>query len=477
MLHLCSAVRSGVPPVLSARLAKAECLAAPSIGDWIMRDKSIAVLAYALFTLTTATLFLRPSELFIGIAEWPIYEVLILSTLVLTHQSIQGHFRWYYLQRQPVTLCVVGVFLAVIVSHLSHIYLTGAIEGGTLFLKTLIYFGLLVTVVNSPTRLRGFMMTVAICATTMVALCVLDYFEIFDFEFIQHLDDYDGVNDEDEVQTILRMRGTGIFQDPNDLAAVIVVAGILCTYFLADESFDNLRFGWLIPLAVLVVGLLCTKSRGGLLATGVAGLAFIIVKYGGKVATISAVLGCCLLPLVAGRQTEVDLEDGTGQDRIQLWRDGFDAIKSPDLLFGVGQSNYADVAGLVAHNSYIHAYVELGVVGGTMFFGCFFFAALQLYRMVRIPEGVTNPELLRMRPFLVALLTGWATALFSLSRCYVVPTYLVLGTCAAYLNLIWIHTESGEPLVIWNRGHLLRLVSASACTFTGLYVFTALMAR
>jgi len=112
-----------------------------------------------------------------------------------------------------------------------------------------------------------------------------------------------------------------------------------------------------------------------------------------------------------------------------------------------------------------------------MFFGCFFFAALQLYRMVRIPEGILSGELLRMRPFIVSLLVGWATALFSLSRCYVVPTYLVLGTCAAYLNLVWIHTESGEPLVIWNRGHLLRLVSASACTFTSLYVFTAIMAR
>src|SRR5580704_6064790 len=94
----------------------------------IMRDKSIAVLAYALFTLTTATLFLRPSELFIAFADWPIYETLILSTLVLTYQSMQGHFCWYYLQRQPITLCVVGMLCAVIVSHLQHIFLGGAID-------------------------------------------------------------------------------------------------------------------------------------------------------------------------------------------------------------------------------------------------------------------------------------------------------------------------------------------------------------
>ncbi len=442
-----------------------------------MRDKSIAVLAYVLFTLTTATLFLRPAELFLWLADTPIYETLILATLILTFQSMQGHFNWFYLQRQPVTLCVVGILIAIAVSHLQHVYIGGAIDGSTLFLKTLIYYGLLVTIANSPSRLRGFLLTVAICSTAMVTLCVLDFFEIIDFEFIQHLDDFDGITDEDEVLTVLRMRGTGIFQDPNDLAAVIVVAGILCMSFLTDKSLGNLRFGWLVPLGILFVGLLCTKSRGGLLATAVSGLTFIIIQYGGKRAIAAAILGCCLLPFMAGRQTEVDLEDGTGQDRFQLWRDGFDAIKSPDLLFGIGQSNYGDVAGLVAHNSYIHAYVELGVIGGTMFFGCFFFAGLQFYRMVRIPDGILSAELLRMRPFVVALLVGWGTSLFSLSRCYVVPTYLVFGTCAAYLNLVWIHTESGEPLVIWNRGHLVRLYSASAVTFAGLYVLTAIMVR
>ena len=442
-----------------------------------MRDKSVAVFAYALFVLTTATLYLRPAELFFWMAEWPIYEVLILSTLVLTHQSIQGHFHWYYLQRQPITLCVVGILLAVVASHAQHMYLGGVIDSGTLFLKTIVYYGLLVTIVNSPSRMRGIMLTVAICATTMVTLCVLDFFEIFDFEFIQHLDDFDGITDDEEVKTVLRMRGTGIFQDPNDLASVIVLAGVLCAYFLMEKSFAWLRFGWLIPMSMLLTGLICTKSRGGLLATAMAGLTLIILRYGGKVAVAASIFGACLLPLIAGRQTEVDLEGGTGQDRIQLWRDGFDALKSPDLFFGVGQSNYAEYAGLVAHNSYIHAYVELGVIGGTFFFGCFFFAAIQLYRMVRIPDGIVNEDLLRMRPYIVAMLVGWGTSLFSLSRCYVVPTYLVFGICSAYLNLVWIHTQSGEPLIIWNRNYLFRLTACSAATFVGLYVFTAIMAR
>ena len=141
----------------------------------IMRDKSLAKLAFALFLLTTATLFLRPAELFIWLADTPIYEVLILSTLALTFQSALGHFREFMLARQPITLCVMGVFLAIGISHLQYIYVGGAIDSGTLFLKTLIYFGLLVTVVNTPSRLKVFLLTVAVCASMMVTLCVLDF--------------------------------------------------------------------------------------------------------------------------------------------------------------------------------------------------------------------------------------------------------------------------------------------------------------
>ena len=444
-----------------------------------MRDKSLAKLAFVLFLLTTATLFLRPAELFLWLADTPIYEVLILGTLALTFQSVIGHFRNFMLARQPISLCVVGVFLAIGISHLQSLYVGGVLDSGTLFLKTLIYFGLLITVVNTPSRLKAFLLTVAVCSTTMVTLCVLDFHEVYDFTFIEHLDDTEGFDeDEEEIITIRRMRGTGIFQDPNDLTAVICATGILCGYFLTDPRSGWLRLGWLIPMAILLLGMLDTGSRGGLLACGLAGLTLVSVRYGGRVAITAAVTAACLIPFAAGRQADISLEEGgTGQERIQLWRDGLQELKSPALLFGTGQGSYPDIAGLVAHNSFIHAYVELGLFGGTLFFGCFFFAGMQLYRMGRLTEPVLHPELMRLRPFMCALLAGWITSIMSLSRCYVVPTYLILGTVTAHLNLVWIYTESGEPLVIMNRGHAVRLSFASATAFTGLYLFTAIMAR
>jgi O-antigen ligase/polysaccharide polymerase Wzy-like membrane protein len=444
-----------------------------------MRDKSLAKLAFALFLLTTATLFLRPAELFIWMADTPIYEILILATLALTFQSVLGHFRQFMLARQPISLCVVGVFLAIGISHLQHIYLGALIDSGTLFLKTLVYFGLLVTVVNTPSRLKAFLLTVAICSSTMVTLCVLDFYDIYDFEFIEHLDDNDGFDeDEDEVITVRRMRGTGIFMDPNDLTAVICATGVICSFFLTDPSASRLRLAWLIPMIVQLIGILATGSRGGLLACLLSGMTLLAVRYGGKLAIVAAVMGACLIPFAIGRQGGIGFEEGgTGQERIQLWRDGLHELKSSAIVFGTGQGSYGDIVGLVAHNSFIHAYVELGLFGGTMFFGCFFFAGMQLYRMGRLTEPVQHSELVRLRPFMCALLAGWVTSIMSLSRCYVVPTYLILGIVASYLNLVWIYTESGEPLVIWDRGHAVRLGFASGMFFSGLYVITAIIAR
>ncbi len=441
-----------------------------------MRHPLIATLAFVLFQAVTATLFLRPAEFVEALADLPIYEGLILSTLVLAATSMEPHFHWRAMLRQPITLCATGMLVAIVLSHLSHFYLGGVRDSGTEFLKTLIYYGLAVTVVNSVPRLRLFLANIAFCCGLMVTLCLLDYWNILEFEFIVHLQDLDGHDDEGNPIWFTRMRGTGIFHDPNDLAMVIVAAGCLCLYFLTDKSLGVWRVFWGVPILIFAAAILETKSRGGLLAGAVAVMTMASLRYGTKMAACIAVLGICMLPIVAGRSAQIEVGDGsTSHERMLMWREGFDSLKSPELIFGVGQGTYADIAGLVAHNSFVHAYVELGVVGGTVFFGCFFFVGLQIYRMGRLDEPCWHTELVRMRPYIAGVVAGWCMSMFSLSRCYVVPTFLVLGMSAAYMNLVWIHTPVGRPLVRFDLRECVRLTVASAGTFIGLYVFTMLM--
>jgi O-antigen ligase len=244
-----------------------------------------------------------------------------------------------------------------------------------------------------------------------------------------------------------------------------------------DRKQRELRFLWLLPMLLMGVALACTHSRGGLLAAAGGGFAWFMIRYGRKRAIAVALAGMCLLPLIAGRQAEIDLSEGTAQSRIQLWSDGLAQIQSPNIAFGIGQGMYQEFAQLVAHNSYVHAYVELGFFGGTLFFGCFFFAALGLYRLDKIGEPLHHAELRRLHPYMAALTAGWGVGLLSLSRCYVAPTYMVVGVVGVYLQMAGLHLRPCRPLIVWNRRHLQKLVVGSGAALVCCMLFVRLFAR
>lgn len=433
-------------------------------------------LGFALFLLVNAVLILRPAEIIEELAALPIYEFLILAAVAASYRPILYHLQWAALKQQPITLCAVGMLFAVAASHASHLYLYGLRTSTLMFAKTLIYYLLFVAVVDTPRRMRAVMLVVALVSTISVGLCVLDYMQWMDIKFIKHIKDHTDMRTyTGEELRVERMKGTGLFEDPNDISLLIVAAGVLCGYFLTDRRTGPLRFFWLGPLIVLGCGLLCTHSRGGLLAALAAGGTLVLMRLGGKWAVAGAFAALAMLPAFASRQTQIDLSSGTGHERLLLWRDGFQAIKSPSLVFGIGEGMYEEYAGLVAHNSFIHAYVELGLVGGTLFFGCFFFAGRGFWRLRRMP--MPHPEMRRMLPFAAALVGGWGTGLLTLSRTYVVPTFMILGFAAAYLNYAAMLVRPSAVLLYWDRRSVTQLVLASGTTFMAFYLFVYVFAR
>jgi hypothetical protein len=433
--------------------------------------------AFFLFILVNSTVFLRPAEIVPELLRLPIYEGLIFTCLFLSLNILRNELLPSSLFHNPTTVCVLGVWLACALSHATHGAATDLKDAVILFFKTALYYLLFVTCVDTPARFKTFLLNTAFCAVMMVGLCVVDYFEWIDLDFVTHVTDRDGEDDTGEVEIVLRMRGTGIFEDPNDISLLIVASIILCFYFLTDKMFGFLRSLWLLPIGVLVTGLLCTRSRGGLMSLGAGFLTYILLRFGRGWSIFAGALGLILLPVVAGRQGDIDIEGGTGQERVQMWAEGLDAIKSPDILFGIGQGLYVDLAGLVAHNSYVHSYVELGFFGGTFFFGCFFFSALALFRVTDPKLHLRHPELRRFAPFLAAILAGWAVGLFSLSRCYVVPTYMVIGMASSFIALAGPRLRHPCWLVAWNKSHIQILIISSAGLLTFLYVFVKVFAR
>lgn len=458
-------------------------------------------MAYLLFLLSNFVLFIRPSEispLFQGVQ---LYLYLIIATIICAARPLQNQLRRRVFIQQPTNLCVIGVLVAVALSHLSLMYFYGLRTGVYAVSKTVAYYLVLVALVNTPARMRGFLMCTALSASVMIAYSVNDYFAFVGewdgnpmlYEAMLHDGDlavdedpllrhvvevnYDNPTVTNDAVYDYRMRGLGIFHDPNDVAILIVVVSLISLYFLTDKPMGPIRQLWILPLCLMVVAMYCTQSRGGILATAVAGTVWLAARFGGRVAMALGGMIAAMIPLALGRAGNIALSSGTGQDRIQLWGDGLAELISPRLFFGIGEGMYEEYAGLVAHNSYVHAFVELGLFGGTMFFGCLFFPAYAFWRMHRDKLYIKDDGLRRLRPYMAAILASWCMGLCSLSRCYVESTYMIIGASAAYVNLAGFYQWKPRPIVLFDRFNVQRWVLCSACLFIGSFVFVRIFAR
>ena len=78
---------------------------------------------------------------------------------------------------------------------------------------------------------------------------------------------------------------------------------------------------------------------------------------------------------------------------------------------------------------------------------------------------------------LFAMLAGWSVGMMSLSRAYVVPTYMVIGIASAYLTICNRQFSPPRALMLWNRKLVYRLVGASLSFFAVIYVFVIVIAK
>ena len=393
---------------------------------------------FFLFLLVNFTLFLRPSEIIPALAEVPIYNILIVLALVPAAPRLAQCLRPDRLTRDPVTVCVVGLIPAVALSQLSHFQLGLAYLAVLDFSKSVVYYLLLIAVVNSAQRLRFFLYAVALFAAAGAAIAVLHYFEFISVPTLTTLQDSDLDEETGEISTVLRLRATGIFGDPNDLSMMAVMGLVISLFGLGDSQLKAFRFAWVMPLALFFLTLILTKSRGGILAFVAAGGTISWLRFGLWKTVAALVVALPLVVLASGsRQSNVGgaLSGGTGHARVELWSGGLVALRQSPL-FGIGFNMYADEVGQVAHNSFVHGFVELGLFGGALFLGAFWFAGLSLWKLRNTSPSphrfLADPSFRRMQPYCLAILSGAVLSMFSLSRTYVVPTYLVLGVANAY---------------------------------------------
>ena len=175
---------------------------------------------------------------------------------------------------------MLGLFLAVILSELAQLDFARLVDSGVFFAKIVVYYVLFVGLVNTPSRLRTFLFCVLVFATMTVSLAVLQYHGYITLPNLEQTIDvsHDAATGQDV--HFVRLAGSGIFHDPNEVGVLIAVSFLLGLYWLFDRRSGLARFLWVGPLVLCLYAMSLTQSRGALLAL-LGGLAvFLIARFG-----------------------------------------------------------------------------------------------------------------------------------------------------------------------------------------------------
>lgn len=428
---------------------------------------------FFLFLLVNAMLFIRPAEVMPWLGELQVYLACIVVCLVVSWPRVLELMRSRGHAAPPILACALGILFAILFSDVANGRMEAAFDNTIEYFKVMVYLLLLVSLVNTTERLKKFVAWIGIFSAMTSFLATVQYHGAVNlpkppqvegkrakrgaFVSEKFRDPTTG-----KMVDVKRMCGTGLFADPNDLGLVLVTGIPICLYWLMRREGGATRLLWLGPLAVFLYALVLTHSRGSFLAMLISLGVLFLVRYGMRRSIlVGAVCFPILLAGFAGRMTDFSTSEGTGQSRIHLWNDGLQMFRESPI-WGVGMHQFANRARLQAHNSFVHCFAELGLLGGCLFLGAFIFAFVGMLRIARNPEWLEDARLREMFPYLMAIFVAFVVGILFLSRAYVVPTYTILGLIAAFLRLVPkrtpVETVQPQPAVVGPSPLILRPV-------------------
>jgi putative inorganic carbon (HCO3(-)) transporter len=275
----------------------------------------------------------------------------------------------------------------------------------------------------------------------------------------------------DEIEEVKRVRGTGIFGDPNDLAmSLIVVLPFLFSAVISGQPGFLLRILAVGAIGVLGYALVLTQSRGGFVGFAALIATYAYRRFGRFTAVVAGSLAVVVM-LAAGpsRFQQIDSSEASAQGRIQSWAAGLQMLKSQPIL-GVGYGNFGEYNALTAHNSFVHSFAELGVIGGICFVGMWYW----FFVTTGAGRNVAGAARSRLALDILASGVGVMVCALFLSRQYSPILYVPLALGAARVT-VTPGDDQQTPFQRWSDWILLLLLSIGVVIAT--YVLVRVLAR
>lgn len=320
----------------------------------------------------------------------------------------------------------VKLFLGFAAWVLLNAVLTGDPDGGlTLYMNTLLVSGILfllvVNIVRSDEAMRLLERSIGISVVSVIAVALMATYA-----------------SPAPAGGSRRLEGFGLLGNANDLAALIVlVFPLLAVPALEKIREKGLRAGSLAnlgALAVLLLGLWSSESRGAMIGLFCSGAAFMIARS--RRPARGLMYAALLLPLMLGTLAVVksmrrssDVAESS-ESRLNYMLTGLNmAIHHP--VMGVGFNNYPSLyeayapsieyewGNRTAHSTWVLALAETGFPGFLLLAALFWVTLRSAWRQRR-----EHPELL-------CSMSGYGVAMSFLSHTYTLFPYLIFSLVVA----------------------------------------------
>ncbi len=243
----------------------------------------------------------------------------------------------------------------------------------------------------------------------------------------------------------------GIFENPNDLAINISINWPLCLAFLLVARGMGRKAIWTIGILAMLVGVVLTYSRSGLLAMIVA-VGICLWQFGIKGKRVQLVGAAALLSVIGAGvvvgtprylarvasifqgNVEGSGDRGSWEARRQLLIDSIEeAVHHP--IFGIGAGNFgaATLTWRVTHNTYTEFAAEGGFPALFLFLAIMYLSGRNLRRIRRLPAYRDGPEIRLFTEALWASLVAFAVgAVFASFEYQLFPYFMMAYTSVLY---------------------------------------------